>query len=90
MQLTRYHKFKENYVGKTLCTWVELSDVLGGVDRRIAGGFSLRRPDIFIPLLTHIIIVEVDENQHYGKAYQEDEELRNFEISLDVKVLYRL
>jgi hypothetical protein len=33
-------------------------------DRRIEGGCSNRRPDIFIDLLTHVIIVEVDENAH--------------------------
>ena len=33
-------------------------------DRRIDSGCSNRRPDFFIDLLTHVIIVEVDENAH--------------------------
>ena len=33
-------------------------------DRRIPGGCSRRRPDIFVDLGTHVLIVEVDERQH--------------------------
>jgi hypothetical protein len=33
-------------------------------DRRIGGGCSKKKPDFFIELLTHVIIVEVDENAH--------------------------
>ena len=33
-------------------------------DRRINSGCSAKRPDIFIDLLTHVIIVEIDENAH--------------------------
>ena len=32
----------------------------------IAGGCSKRRPDIYVDLMTHVIIVEVDENKHQG------------------------
>lgn len=32
------------------------------------GGCSKRRPDVYIDLLTHIIIIEIDENQH--KKYE--------------------
>jgi hypothetical protein len=31
---------------------------------QIVGGCSKRRPDIYIDLLTHIVIIEIDENQH--------------------------
>jgi hypothetical protein len=37
-------------------------------DRRIGGGCSEKRPDFFIELLTHVIIVEVDENAHISYA----------------------
>jgi len=37
-------------------TWVS--------DKRIDGGCSNKRPDIFLDLLTHNIIIEIDENQH--------------------------
>ena len=33
-------------------------------DRRIVGGCSNRRPDVFIDLGHKVIVVEVDENQH--------------------------
>ena len=33
-------------------------------DRRVEGGCSRRRPDMFVDLGTHVLIVEVDERQH--------------------------
>ena len=33
-------------------------------DKKIKDGCSLRRPDLFLDMGSHIIIVEVDENQH--------------------------
>jgi len=33
-------------------------------DKKIDGGCSKKRPDIFLDLLTHSIIIEIDENQH--------------------------
>ena len=33
-------------------------------DKKIAGGCSRFRPDIFLDCLTHSLIIEVDENQH--------------------------
>jgi hypothetical protein len=33
-------------------------------DKTIKGGCSKKRPDIFLDLLTHSIIIEIDENQH--------------------------
>jgi hypothetical protein len=33
-------------------------------DKKIEGGCSHRRPDMFIDLGTHCLIIEVDENQH--------------------------
>ena len=33
-------------------------------DKRIEGGCSRYRPDIFLDCLTHSLIIEVDENQH--------------------------
>jgi len=39
------------------------------VDRIIDGGVcGLERPDIYIECITHILIVEVDEDQHSGRA----------------------
>ena len=52
-------------------------------DQRIPNGISKRRPDIFIDLGFQVIIIEVDENQHflYNKI---SENQRIFEISRDV------
>jgi hypothetical protein len=33
-------------------------------DRKISGGCSKRRPDLFLDKKTHIVIVEIDENKH--------------------------
>lgn len=33
-------------------------------DKTITGGKSLRRPDIFIDISNHVIVIEIDENQH--------------------------
>ena len=34
------------------------------LDKKISGGCSRRRPDGLIDILSHIVIVEIDENQH--------------------------
>lgn len=39
------------------------------LDKKISGGCSRRRPDGMIDVLSHIVIVEIDENQH--KHYDE-------------------
>lgn len=33
-------------------------------DKKIQGGCSQRRPDLMLDLLTHVIVVEIDEGQH--------------------------
>ena len=35
-------------------------------DKKIVYGCSLRRPDLYLDRYTHIIIIECDENGHYG------------------------
>jgi len=39
------------------------------LDKSIDGGCSKRRPDGLIDILTHSIIIEIDEDQHIGKGY---------------------
>jgi hypothetical protein len=53
-------------------------------DKRVFGGSSLRRPDLFLELENQIIIIEVDENQHRKYDCSCDNK-RLMEISLDVK-----
>ena len=50
-------------------------------DKKIEGGCSLRRPDLFIDLGSHCIIIEVDENQH--RQY-ECEEKRMIDLYEDI------
>ena len=58
----RNYKTKE---GAVLCHIRQcFPDLIIPNDRRIDGGCSGKKPDFFIELLTHVIIVEVDENAH--------------------------
>ena len=53
------------------------------LDKTIDGGCSKRRPDGFLDLLTHIIIIEIDENEH--KSYDDTcNNRRTMELSQDV------
>jgi hypothetical protein len=60
--ISRNYKTKEitviNYIKENLSH----IDII--TDKKIEGGCSKRRPDIMIDLGFHIIIVEIDENQH--------------------------
>lgn len=51
-------------------------------DKRIIGGTSGRRPDLFTDLKTHVIIIEIDEKAH--KDYKTDIGKRMTDISNDV------
>ena len=52
-------------------------------DKVIDDGCSRRRPDVFIDLLTHVVIVECDETQHRGSSYS-CETRRTMELFEDV------
>jgi hypothetical protein len=52
-------------------------------DKRVHGGCSLRRPDVFIDLGYQIVIVEIDENQHIDYDCS-CENRRLMELSQDV------
>lgn len=53
-------------------------------DKCVQGGFSRRRPDLFLDLESHIIIVEVDENQHFDYECS-CENKRIMQLSQDVE-----
>jgi hypothetical protein len=62
--VSRNYKTKENDVAdKIKIAFPEASWVC---DKTIQDGCSARRPDLFLDMGTHIIIVEVDENKHTG------------------------
>jgi hypothetical protein len=52
-------------------------------DRRVNGGCSKKKPDFFFELLTHVIMVEVDENGHMSYD-QSCENKRMMELSQDI------
>jgi hypothetical protein len=53
------------------------------LDKTIDGGCSKRRPDGFIDLLTHVLVIEIDENEH--KSYDDTcNNKRTMELSRDV------
>ena len=77
----RNYKTKE---GAVLCSIkAAFPELIVVNDRRIDGGCSAKRPDIFIDLLTHVIIIEIDENAHM--AYDQNcENKRMMELSEDI------
>jgi hypothetical protein len=81
MEVSRNYKTKEKGVAEKVLeafpdfTWVS--------DKRIQDGCSRRRPDLLLDMGSHIIIVEVDENQHNDYDCS-CENKRLMEISQDV------
>ena len=59
-EIARHYKIKETHVTDYL---KETFPDKFTFDKTV-GGCSKRRPDAYLDLLTHIIIVEIDENQH--------------------------
>jgi hypothetical protein len=60
--VSRNYKTKEKCVIDFLKC--EFTDHTLTCDKRIIGGDSYKRPDILLDISSHIIIVEIDENQH--------------------------
>ena len=81
IDVSRNYKTKENMVVFEIkklfpdYTWI--------CDKKVSDGCSKRRPDMFLDLGSHIIIVEVDENQHTNYDCS-CENKRLMEISQDV------
>ncbi len=71
------HKTKENAFMSELKK--DYPDMV--LDKTISDGCSKRRPDGFLECYTHVIIVEIDENQHQNYSC---ENKRLMELSLDV------
>ncbi len=59
-------KNARNYKTKETAMGYHLKDKFSGVgwvrDKRVQDGCSLRRPDLFLGMGSHVVIVEVDEN----------------------------
>ena len=77
-RIINYKTKEQAYMNKLLELYPDLQ-----LDKIINGGCSKRRPDGFLDLLTHVLIIEIDENEH--KSY--DNECNNkriMELSQDV------
>ena len=60
--VARNYKIKEKHV--TDFVNIHFGEYVESYDKQIQGGCSKRRPDIFIDLFTHTIIIEIDEDNH--------------------------
>lgn len=82
-EISRRYKMKENYFVDELKQWIlrEKIDIQPVYDKAIDNACSKRRPDVFIDLLTHVVCLELDENQHSGSTC---ENKRMCEILKDV------
>jgi hypothetical protein len=81
MPVSRNYKTKEkavrDYISSVFPTYA------WSFDRRIPGSLSYRKPDIVLDLCDHVIIIEVDENQHISYDCT-CENKRLAELSLDI------
>lgn len=83
--VTRNYKIKEKYVTDSIQEFLkEYNNSLEfSLDKSI-GGCSAKRPDMFIELYTHVIVVEIDENQHKSKDYTSCDTAREVVLLNDV------
>ena len=67
-KFSRRVKAKELRVVAELRTTIftEFPDIISTFDKRIDGGCSSRRPDIYSKCSSYDVIIEIDENQHIG------------------------
>jgi hypothetical protein len=80
---SRNYRTKELSFTKQLKQDLELQGISCVLDSKISGGCSRRRPDVFIDLLTHVLIIEIDEDQHL--SYNEScEYVRTIELNEDI------
>jgi hypothetical protein len=79
---SRNYKTKERSVVESVLE--AFSDLSWVADKRVEIGCSRRRPDLFIDMGSHVIVIEVDENQH--QSYDTMcESKRIMEISQDIQ-----
>jgi len=78
--MTRNYKTKENAVVEYIKRSFDKSWIC---DKRIIDGCSKRRPDLLLDMGTHVIIIEIDENQH-NEYDCSCENKRLMEISQDI------
>ncbi len=80
---SRHYKTKELTFTRLLQQDLSTQGIECVLDSKISGGCSRRRPDVFIDMLTHVLIIEIDENQHL--SYNEScEYVRTIELNEDI------
>lgn len=85
--VTRNYKVKEQYVTDAIMALLDAHKIVVPVPVSLdkpVGGCSSKRPDLFIELLTHAVIVEVDEDQHRSKEYTSCDSAREVILFHDV------
>ena len=80
-KISRTYKVKETHVSDFLDKALEHTGHDRVFDRRVDGGCSLRRPDMYIDCLTHVVLQETDETQHRNGYSCENK--RQMELLLD-------
>ena len=72
---TKRHKTRENTF------MYQLKEIYPDIilDKAVVGGCSQKRPDGLIDLLTHSIIIEIDENQHRGYSCENKRSMELFQ-----------
>lgn len=83
-EIVRNYKNKERSVVDFIMEIKECNQLSWVHDKPIEGGCSKRRPDLLLDMGSHIIIVEVDENQH-NKYDTACEDVRNMNLWEDVR-----
>ena len=75
--VARNYKIKEKHVSDYIKLYFK--EYVESYDKQIQGGCSKKRPDIFIDLFTHSIIIEIDENQHFDYSCENKRMMQIFE-----------
>ena len=68
-KISRNYKTKEKAVATFLRGTFPALDMM--FDKRVPGGSSKLRPDVYVKLNDHIVVIEVDENQHGAYSCEE-------------------
>lgn len=75
--VTKNYKIKEKHVADFIDNNFKQHEPI--YDKIVQGGCSKRRPDILLDLLTHSIIIEVDEDQHEDYSCENKRMMQLFE-----------
>lgn len=83
-EIVRNYKNKERAVADFVLNTEETKDLSWVHDKMVDGGCSKRRPDLLVDMGTHVVIVEIDEQQHtdYDTTC---EQVRNMNLWEDVQ-----